>query len=128
MPPRAAPPSAVAGAARARTTRIRTIGAVTGTARPGGRRCTRSGSGNANAAPPCCRHSTGSRCLDSCVRACLAAGGPLTPAQRQLLATAVDALDERIRPEVWRDDRAAYFRARDLLQVARFMEIAAEAA
>ncbi|MER5337918.1 hypothetical protein [Micromonospora sp. NPDC002717] len=67
-------------------------------------------------------------CLDSCVRACLAAGGgTLTPAQRQLLATAVDALDERIRPEVWRD-RAAYFRARELLQVARFMEIAAEAA
>ncbi|MEU4645454.1 hypothetical protein [Micromonospora sp. NPDC023814] len=66
--------------------------------------------------------------VDSCVSACLAAGGPLTPAQRQLLATAVDALDERIRPEVWRDDPAAYFRARDLLQVTRFVEIAAEAA
>ncbi|MFG3422559.1 hypothetical protein ACIBTZ_24755 [Micromonospora sp. NPDC049460] len=52
----------------------------------------------------------------------------MTPAQRQLLATAVDTLDERIRPEVWRDDPAAYFRARDLPQVARFMEIAVEAA
>ncbi|MGK5674285.1 hypothetical protein ACSNOB_15760 [Micromonospora sp. URMC 106] len=65
--------------------------------------------------------------VDFCVRACVAAGGPLTPAQRQLLAAAVDALDERIRPEVWRDDPAGYDRARDLLRVARFVEVAAEA-
>ncbi|SCL45054.1 hypothetical protein GA0070606_0582 [Micromonospora citrea] len=66
--------------------------------------------------------------VDSCVNACLAAGGALTAAQRQLLATAVDALDERLRPEVWRDDPVAWFRTRDLLQVARFVEVAAGAA
>lgn len=64
--------------------------------------------------------------LDSCVSACLASGGRLTPDQRRLLATATDALNERLRPGVWSDDGPAYFRALDLLRVARFAEVASE--
>lgn len=66
--------------------------------------------------------------LDSCVTACLATGGPLTPAQRQQLAGTVDTLRHRIQAGLWDDDQAAYFRTRDLLTVARYAQTAADAA
>jgi hypothetical protein len=65
--------------------------------------------------------------VDSCVTACLAAGGPLTPVQQQRLAAAIDALQQRMRTDLWHDDQEAYFRARDLLQVAHHVETAAAA-
>lgn len=64
--------------------------------------------------------------LDSCVTACLAAAGPLTPPQRQLLAVTTETLRERIQTGLWRDDQAAYFRTQDLLRIARFVEVAAD--
>ncbi|MEU8265366.1 hypothetical protein AB0C02_32800 [Micromonospora sp. NPDC048999] len=66
--------------------------------------------------------------VDSCVTACLATGGPLTPAQRQHLAAAVEALQHRIQAGLWHDDQAAYFRTRDLLTVAQYVRTAADAA
>jgi hypothetical protein len=51
----------------------------------------------------------------------------LTPLQRQLLTAATESLRERIRPSLWHDDQAAYFRTRDLLRVARYVEVAADA-
>ncbi|MEW2473538.1 hypothetical protein AB0875_07050 [Micromonospora gifhornensis] len=66
--------------------------------------------------------------VDVCVKACVAMGGRLTPAQRQLLATAVESLRARIRPGLWQDERVAYFRTRDLLWIARLVEVAADAA
>ncbi|MFB9234065.1 hypothetical protein ACFFWC_00715 [Plantactinospora siamensis] len=66
--------------------------------------------------------------LDSCVTACLAAGGSLTPAQRQALAGAVGALRRRIQGSLWRDDQAAYFRTWGLLTVARHAQVATDAA
>jgi hypothetical protein len=65
--------------------------------------------------------------VDSCVAASLATGGSLTPAQRQHLSDAIGALRQRIQADLWHDDQAAYFRARDLLQVARYVETAADA-
>ncbi len=66
--------------------------------------------------------------VDVCVAACVAAGGSLTPAQRHLLATAVESLHARLRPGLWQDDRAAFFRTRDLLWIAHLVEVAADAA
>ncbi|MEV4197536.1 hypothetical protein [Micromonospora globbae] len=63
-----------------------------------------------------------------CVRACVAAAGALTSQHRQLLAAAIDTLRERIQPDLWRHDQAAYFRAWDLMQIARYVEVAADAA
>jgi hypothetical protein len=65
--------------------------------------------------------------VDSCVTACLTTGGPLTPSQRQHLAGAVDTLEHRIQAGLWHDDQAAYFRTRDLLTVARYIQTAADA-
>ncbi|WP_204289889.1 hypothetical protein [Micromonospora gifhornensis] len=66
--------------------------------------------------------------VDVCVKACVAAGGPLTPAQRQLLATAVESLRARLRPGLWQDDPVAHSRTRDLQWVACLVEVAADAA
>ncbi|MFI7493076.1 hypothetical protein ACIBXA_32360 [Micromonospora echinaurantiaca] len=66
--------------------------------------------------------------VDSCVTACLTAGGALTPDQRHLLADAIESLRERIQPDLWSEDQTAYFQARDLLTVARFVDVAADAA
>jgi hypothetical protein len=63
--------------------------------------------------------------LDSCVRTCLATEGTPTPQHWQLLNTVIASLRERIQPDLWRDDQAAYFRAQDLLQVARYVALAA---
>ncbi|GLZ78385.1 hypothetical protein Afil01_31920 [Actinorhabdospora filicis] len=63
--------------------------------------------------------------VDSCVAACLESGGPLTPAQRDDLADAVDALQRRIRADLWYEDQSAYFRARDLLTVTGHVQTAA---
>lgn len=60
--------------------------------------------------------------LNSCITACLTAGGPLTPADRRLLTTAVDALRAHLRSS----SRLADVRVWDLLQVARIVQIAAD--
>ncbi|MDW5327248.1 hypothetical protein [Plantactinospora sp. KLBMP9567] len=65
--------------------------------------------------------------VDACVTASLAAGGSLLPAQRQMLGATVEALRQRMRPEMWRDDSRAYYRAFNLLRVARHLETAADA-
>ncbi|MEU3456835.1 hypothetical protein ABZ671_25015 [Micromonospora sp. NPDC006766] len=65
--------------------------------------------------------------VDSCVTACLVAGGPLTSAQREQLSVAVDALQRHVQAGLWQDDQAAYFRARELLTVARYVRTAADA-
>ncbi|MFD2764440.1 hypothetical protein [Micromonospora eburnea] len=64
--------------------------------------------------------------LGCCMRACVAAAGALTPQHRQLLTAAIETLRERVQPNLWRDDQAAYFRAWDLLQIARYIEVAAD--
>jgi hypothetical protein len=71
----------------------------------------------------------GSDCLAGglCVTDCLATGGHLTSPQRLRLATAIDALQQRIQADLGHDDQAAYFRAWDLLQVARHVQTAADA-
>lgn len=65
--------------------------------------------------------------VDACVTACLAVGGPLTSVQRQHLTAAMDALGQRVQADLWEDDRAAYFRARELLKVAQLVRTAADA-
>ncbi|MFG3554935.1 hypothetical protein ACGGAQ_11125 [Micromonospora sp. NPDC047557] len=65
--------------------------------------------------------------LDACVTASLAAGGSLLPAERQMLSTTVEALRQRMRPEMWRDDSRAYYHAFNLMSVARHLETAADA-
>ncbi|GAA2636687.1 hypothetical protein SMC26_16080 [Actinomadura fulvescens] len=62
--------------------------------------------------------------LRECVQMCLDANGHLTPAQRQLLSHCTDQLTARLQPALWADDRAAYFRTRDLLTVAWHLEVA----
>jgi hypothetical protein len=65
--------------------------------------------------------------LNSCVVTSLGSGGPLTPAQRQLLTDCIVELQRRRRqPGLWSDDPVAYFRAGDLLGVARLIRIAAD--
>jgi hypothetical protein len=65
--------------------------------------------------------------LNSCVAASLGSGGPLTREQRQTLTDCIAELRrQRSQPALWSDDRAAYFRAGDLLTVARLMETAAD--
>ncbi|WFE27738.1 hypothetical protein O7623_00520 [Solwaraspora sp. WMMD791] len=63
--------------------------------------------------------------VDSAVTACLAAEGTLTPAEHQRLISAIDALQQRVATHQWHDDPVAYFRTRDLLTVAQFVETAA---
>ncbi|SHF86570.1 hypothetical protein [Streptoalloteichus hindustanus] len=61
--------------------------------------------------------------LDHCVTASLAAGGRLTPEQRELLDACVQVLEQR-----WRSsDGAEWLRTKDLLEVARLAEMAADA-
>ena len=83
--------------------------------------------GDHPAAPPSWLDPIAAR-VAACVTACLAVGGPLTPAQRQHLTAAVDALGQRVGSDLWHDDRAAYFRAWELLKVARLVRTAADAA
>ncbi|MFG3300792.1 hypothetical protein [Micromonospora chersina] len=64
--------------------------------------------------------------VDVLVAAALSSGGDLTSEQRQLLVLAVAELEGRMRPDLWSDDPVAYFRARDLLKVARLMETASD--
>jgi hypothetical protein len=64
--------------------------------------------------------------LNSCVVASLDSGGSLTPEQLRMLAYCVAEL-QRQRPGPYDSDPMAYFRARDLLTVARLVEIAADA-
>ncbi|MEU7928155.1 hypothetical protein [Micromonospora sp. NPDC049801] len=66
--------------------------------------------------------------LAACVTASLEAGGALLPAQREMLSAIVEALRQRMGPETWRDDSRAYYRAFNLLTVARHLETAADAA
>jgi hypothetical protein len=63
--------------------------------------------------------------LNSCVVASLDSGGPLTPEQRRMLT---DCVAELQRPDLYGSDPVAYFRARDLLTVARLAETAADGA
>ncbi|WP_242893232.1 hypothetical protein [Actinomadura litoris] len=58
------------------------------------------------------------------VQVCLDAGGRLASAQQRLLIRCIDQLTARLQPALWRDDRADYFRTRDLLTVARLLEAA----
>jgi hypothetical protein len=62
--------------------------------------------------------------IDAAVTACLAAGGPLSTGQRELLRAAV----QRQRERLYQDDQVAYFRARDLITVAELVASAADAA
>ncbi|WP_433189750.1 hypothetical protein [Actinoallomurus sp. CA-150999] len=65
--------------------------------------------------------------LNSCVIASLDSGGPLTMDQRQMLSDCIAELQLRLtQPGLWSNDQVAYFRVRDLLAVARLMEIAAD--
>lgn len=64
--------------------------------------------------------------VDVLVSAALSSGGDLTSEQRQLLVLAVAELDGRLQPDLWSDDSVAYFRARDLLKVARLLETASD--
>jgi hypothetical protein len=65
----------------------------------------------------------------TCVDACIAAGGSLTPDERRVLASASSTLRRHLgRPGLWRDDGVTYFLIRDLLTVARHVEIAADTA
>lgn len=65
--------------------------------------------------------------LNSCVEATLDSGGPLTPEQRQMLTDCIGELQRKLaQPGLWSNDQMAYFRARDLLTVARLMETAAD--
>ncbi|MYS22820.1 hypothetical protein GA0115240_144877 [Streptomyces sp. DvalAA-14] len=63
--------------------------------------------------------------LERCVVACLASGGALGSEQHLLLADCVRSLRARQIPAGWENDRAGYFRTRDLLRAARHVEIAA---
>ena len=66
--------------------------------------------------------------LNSCMVASLESGGPLTLEQRQMLTDCIAGLQrQRAQPGLWSNDQVAYFRAGDLLTVARLMEIAADA-
>ncbi|MFC5185522.1 hypothetical protein [Actinomadura harenae] len=65
-----------------------------------------------------------SRELRECVELCLDAGGHLAPVQRRSLARCVDELTGRLRGGLWHDDRVEYVRVRDLLVVARHIEVA----
>ncbi|MEW2328315.1 hypothetical protein AB0880_10950 [Micromonospora chersina] len=64
--------------------------------------------------------------IDVLVTAALSSGGDLTSEQRQLLVLAVAELEGRMQPDLWSDDPVAYFRARDLLKVARVVETASD--
>jgi hypothetical protein len=64
--------------------------------------------------------------LNSCVVASLDSGGSLTPERLRMLADCVAEL-QRQQPDLYGSDPVAYFRARDLLTVARLVEIAADA-
>jgi hypothetical protein len=65
--------------------------------------------------------------LGSCVAAALESGGPLTPEQRRALAGCLAELRQRRSdPGPYGNDRAAHHRVRDLLTVARLVEIAAD--
>ncbi|MER7008251.1 hypothetical protein ABT297_35110 [Dactylosporangium sp. NPDC000555] len=66
--------------------------------------------------------------VDSCVTAFLAAGGSLTPDQRQHLTDAVDALQRRLQTGLRHDDEPAYVRTVDLLRVAWLVRTAADTA
>ncbi|MET8529410.1 hypothetical protein [Micromonospora sp. NPDC005172] len=66
--------------------------------------------------------------LAACVGVSLEAGGALRPAQREMLSASVEALRQRVGPETWRDDPRAYYRASNLLTVARHLETAADSA
>jgi hypothetical protein len=66
--------------------------------------------------------------LNSCVVASLDSAGRLTPEQRQMLTDCVAELRRRQGdPGLFTSDPVAYQRLRDLLTVARFVEIAADA-
>ncbi|MEU0550101.1 hypothetical protein [Micromonospora sp. NPDC005979] len=65
--------------------------------------------------------------VDACVTASLGAGGSLLPAQREVLSATVEALRQQTRTDTWRDDPRAYYRALNLLKVARHLETAAGA-
>ncbi|MCO6000030.1 hypothetical protein [Actinoallomurus rhizosphaericola] len=66
--------------------------------------------------------------LNLCVDASLRSGGPLTGEQRRMLDACVTELRRRQEePGRWPGGQAAYFRFRDLLTVARFVQTAAEA-
>ncbi|MFY1616949.1 hypothetical protein [Micromonospora sp. WMMD736] len=66
--------------------------------------------------------------LAACVTASLAAGGSLLSAEREVLSATVEALRQRMGSETWRNDSQAYYRAFDLLKVARHLEMAADPA
>jgi hypothetical protein len=62
--------------------------------------------------------------LKTVVAAVLASDGHLAPEQRQVLDATIGELQQRVRSDLWHGDQAAYFRARDLLKVARLAEVA----
>lgn len=62
--------------------------------------------------------------VDSCVGACLAAGGPLGDAERERLAGVVRELGERLAGGLYDEDYAAYCRTRELLSVAALVSTA----
>ncbi|MEU9823582.1 hypothetical protein [Micromonospora chersina] len=64
--------------------------------------------------------------VDVLVTAALSSGGDLASGQRQLLVLAVAELEGRMQPDLWSDDPVAYFRARDLLKIARLLETASD--
>jgi hypothetical protein len=66
--------------------------------------------------------------LNSCVVASLDVGGPLTAEQRQMLTDCIAELQrQRMQPGLSNNDQVAYFRAGDLLRVARLVQTAADA-
>jgi hypothetical protein len=65
--------------------------------------------------------------VEAVAAACLAGQGALTPADRWQLTATGESLRERLRGDLWHDDQPAYFRTRDLMQVLRYVDVAAEA-
>lgn len=62
--------------------------------------------------------------LRACVQTCLETDGHPPPGQRRLLAGCIDQLDARLQPALYHDDPVEYFRTRDLLTVARHLQVA----
>ncbi|MEU8080584.1 hypothetical protein AB0B31_34635 [Catellatospora citrea] len=60
--------------------------------------------------------------INACVEAAITAGGVLSASQRQMLADGLAELQRRINAVLRQDDPAAYYRARNLVKVARLVE------
>ena len=64
--------------------------------------------------------------VENLVAAVLSSGGDLAPEQSQLLDVTVAELQRRISSDLWHHDQGAYYRAWNLLKVARLVRCASD--